>query len=64
MTTVILMTLHVLYLMRHSQEGLPEGSMKPWFAKVGVKELEGPAQNPNLNPNEHVGDEWERQLHP
>ncbi|MCJ8743348.1 hypothetical protein PDJAM_G00093060 [Pangasius djambal] len=39
-------------------------SMKTWCVKVGVEELEGPAQIPDLNPTEHLWDELEHRLHP
>lgn len=34
-----------------------------WFAKVGMEELECPAQILNLNSTEHLGDELERWLY-
>ncbi|MCI4381354.1 hypothetical protein PGIGA_G00250880 [Pangasianodon gigas] len=34
-------------------------SMKTWCVKVGVEELECPAQSPDLNPTEHLWDELE-----
>lgn len=34
-------------------------SMKTWFAKVGVEELECPAETPDLNRTEHLYDEFE-----
>ncbi|MCI4389300.1 hypothetical protein PGIGA_G00096420 [Pangasianodon gigas] len=39
-------------------------SMKTWCVKVGVEELECPAQSPDLNPTEHLWDELEHQLNP
>ena len=33
-----------------------------WFDEVGVEELDWPAQNPDLNPIEHLWDELERKL--
>ncbi|MCI4395828.1 hypothetical protein PGIGA_G00196500 [Pangasianodon gigas] len=39
-------------------------SMKTWFVKVGVEELEYPAQSPDLSHTDHLWDELERQLHP
>ncbi|MCJ8734651.1 hypothetical protein PDJAM_G00237750 [Pangasius djambal] len=39
-------------------------SMKTWCVKVGVEELECPAQSPDLNPTEHHWDELEHRLHP
>ncbi|MCI4392256.1 hypothetical protein PGIGA_G00143960, partial [Pangasianodon gigas] len=32
--------------------------------KVGVEELECPAQSPDLNPTEHLWDELEHRLNP
>jgi hypothetical protein len=34
--------------------------IQKWFVEVGVDELDWPAQNPNLNPIEHLWDELER----
>ncbi|MCJ8748914.1 hypothetical protein PDJAM_G00170120 [Pangasius djambal] len=39
-------------------------SMKTWCVKVGVEELECPAQSPDLNPTEHLCDELEHRLNP
>ncbi|XP_053098340.1 cyanocobalamin reductase / alkylcobalamin dealkylase isoform X2 [Pangasianodon hypophthalmus] len=39
-------------------------SMKTWCVKVGVEELECPAQSPDLNPTEHLWDELEHRLNP
>ncbi|XP_053531694.1 beta-sarcoglycan isoform X2 [Ictalurus punctatus] len=38
-------------------------SMKTWCVKVGVEELECPAQSPDHNPTEHFWDELEHRLH-
>ncbi|MCI4379485.1 hypothetical protein PGIGA_G00228800 [Pangasianodon gigas] len=38
-------------------------SMKTWFAKIDLEELECPAQSPDLNPTEHVWDDLEHGLH-
>lgn len=35
---------------------LPE-TIKTWFDKSSVEELEGPTQSPGLNPIEHLWDE-------
>ena len=37
-------------------------TIQKWFVKIGGKELDWPAQNPDLNPLEHLWDELERQL--
>jgi hypothetical protein len=37
-------------------------SIQKWFVKIGVKELDWPAQSLNLNPIKHLWDELERQL--
>ena len=38
------------------------GSIKTWMREFGVKELDWPAQSPNLIPIEHLWDELERRL--
>ena len=37
-------------------------SIKKWFVKISVEELDWPAQRPDLNPIEQLWDELERQL--
>lgn len=37
--------------------------MKTWFAKAEVEKLACPAQNPDFNLTEPVGDELEHRLH-
>jgi hypothetical protein len=31
-------------------------SIQKWFVEIGVKELDWPAQSPDLNPNDHLSD--------
>ena len=37
-------------------------SIQKWFVKIGVEELAWPAQSPDLNPIEHLWDDWECRL--
>ena len=37
-------------------------SIQKWFVKIGVEELDRPAQIPNLNPIEHLWDKLECRL--
>ena len=37
-------------------------SIQKCFVKIGVQELDWPAQSPDLNPIEHLWDELEHQL--
>ena len=37
-------------------------SIQKWFVEIGVEELDWPAQSPDLNPIEHLWDEWECRL--
>ena len=35
-------------------------SIQKWFVEICMEELDGPAQSPDLNPIEYLGDELER----
>ena len=37
-------------------------SIQKWFGKIGVEELDWPAQSPDLNPSERLWYELERRL--
>ena len=37
-------------------------SIQKWFVKIGVEELDWPAQSPDLNPIDNLWDELERRL--
>ena len=37
-------------------------SIQKWFVKIGVEELDWPAQSPDYNPIEHLWDELEHRL--
>jgi hypothetical protein len=37
-------------------------SIQKWFVEMGLEELDWPAQSPDLNPVEYLGDELERRL--
>jgi hypothetical protein len=39
-------------------------SIQKWFVKIGVEELDWPAQSPDLNPIKHIWDELKLRLQP
>jgi hypothetical protein len=39
-----------------------ERYIQKWFVKIGVEELDWPAQSPDLKPIDHLWDELERRL--
>jgi hypothetical protein len=45
-----------LFLFQHDNAR----SIQKWFVKISVEELDLSAQNPDLNPIEHLWDELER----
>lgn len=49
------------FLFQHDPEHRAK-SMETWFGQFGVEELMWPAESPDLNPNEDLLDELERQL--
>jgi hypothetical protein len=51
------------FLFQHDNAPVKKArSIQKWFDEIGVEELNWPAQSPDLNPNEYLWDELERQL--
>ena len=51
------------FLFQHDNAPVHEArSIQKWFVKIGVEELDWPAQKPDLNPIKHLWDEVECRL--
>ena len=51
------------FLFQHDDAPMHKAmSIQKWFVKIGVEELDWPAQNPDLNLNKHLWDDLECRL--
>ena len=51
------------FLLQHDTAPMHKArSIQKWFVEISVEELDWPAQSPELNPIEHLWDEFEHRL--